>query len=649
MIHRRGSRSVGRGRALLLALSLSAAWAAFAGPLAGPAVAAACSPASQDSTPIPPAAQHVVVLVHGWDGEPSSWGDPCSPSSTDGYLSRQLGSGYTFLRFSYKSLAAQWAADPRIRDPLADYLVRAAAASSDHHVIVVAHSMGGIAALFAMTSAPQAAAARAAVRGLITLSAPYRGSPWGDTALASTNAELLGPGTWQDIFHAELDHTPAAIMGQSGGLPSGARCLAPPSRLPADCTPVPSVPSDLPVAAYGGSVQVARTLFGHTIAVAYVGGDGIVPVDSATLGARPNGPSGEAYLSSCGITGGAVTTGLRAAGLTIDAADVLIANLDKVDPARWISEDVASHIVKGTDVGALLSTDKVVPDVGNLTLAVASLFAPCFHSHIVTVPDVLNRVSTQIRSMLANAPLLPLLPETAANAKQLQAMLTQANVPLHSSRARGCGSVFVYGAQLITGDADVAIGGVNGSCGGDGGAEFFQIRAARVVAHAIGTIYAPHGADADVIIRPYGIRRTSEYLLTYTGQNGDGTVSGIVLLPVPSIEDFVGTWSGHGRQLQVDSSGSATVDQFNGCCDKAAHVRLELTGTPERSGDAITMSYHVQAVQVFNPSDFSAAFPAPRAGQVGTVSLTAGVITTTLLNHITFCDVGGDETGACGA
>ena len=134
MIHRRGSRSVGRGRALLLALSLSAAWAAFAGPLAGPAVAAACSPASQDSTPIPPAAQHVVVLVHGWDGEPSSWGDPCSPSSTDGYLSRQLGSGYTFLRFSYKSLAAQWAADPRIRDPLADYLVRAAAASSDHHV-----------------------------------------------------------------------------------------------------------------------------------------------------------------------------------------------------------------------------------------------------------------------------------------------------------------------------------------------------------------------------------------------------------------------------------------------------------------------------------------------------------------------------------
>ncbi|MGN6472922.1 MAG: esterase/lipase family protein, partial [Mycobacteriales bacterium] len=351
--------------------------------------APSCSASVAQSTPVPQAARHVVVLVHGWDGAPGNWGLAGSPASTDGYLAQQLGTTYTFLRFSYQDVDAQWAADPRISQCLASYLVRAASASADHKVVVVAHSMGGIATLFAMTDGPQASAARRAVAGMVTLSTPYTGSPWGDTAAASFISAATLHGSLLDVIHAITDHTPAAVLWQSDPLPSGARCLAPPSRQPRDCARVPPVPNGMPVAAYGGRAQIERTFFGHVVATEDVGGDGIVPLDSATIGAREVDGAGESYTTTCTMSPSALQAEASELGLDVDVIDY------------WLGE-----LTGGGDFGTLLGADTITPDPSALYNGLLSLLTPCSHTQIIHDSDVLVHAAHQIGLMtqLAQSP-----------------------------------------------------------------------------------------------------------------------------------------------------------------------------------------------------------------------------------------------------
>ena len=87
--------------------------------------------------------------------------------------------------FDYGSNSATWAADEMVAGCLADYVAAVSDAYAkksgwDRKVILVAHSMGGLASLYAT----QRGQARDRIGGLITFDTPYLGSPFGNTLVA---------------------------------------------------------------------------------------------------------------------------------------------------------------------------------------------------------------------------------------------------------------------------------------------------------------------------------------------------------------------------------------------------------------------------------------------------------------------------------
>ena len=111
-----------------------------------------------------------VIFVHGINSGAGTW-DPQSPGSIAGQVARLR--GFTAWTFDYSHESLDWVTNSAIGPSLAD-AISCLAQASGNQVIIVAHSMGGLAAQYAIGEPGSPAAGH--VAELITLGTPYTGS-----------------------------------------------------------------------------------------------------------------------------------------------------------------------------------------------------------------------------------------------------------------------------------------------------------------------------------------------------------------------------------------------------------------------------------------------------------------------------------------
>lgn len=118
----------------------------------------------------PTAGSVPVVFVHGIVSSPAMW-KPADPGS----LAWQTATtpGFTAWTFDYSAEALDWVTNQAIGPALAS-AIGCLAQASGHKVIIVAHSMGGLAAQYAVGEPGSPAAGE--VAGVITVGTPYTGS-----------------------------------------------------------------------------------------------------------------------------------------------------------------------------------------------------------------------------------------------------------------------------------------------------------------------------------------------------------------------------------------------------------------------------------------------------------------------------------------
>jgi hypothetical protein len=114
-----------------------------------------------------------------------------------------------------------------------------------------------------------------------------------------------------------------------------------------------------------------------------------------------------------------------------------------------------------------------------------------------------------------------------------------------------------------------------------------------------------------------------------------------------TLASFAGTWYGHTRLLKITRTGLATESVNSGCCDHAITFKMRLSH-PRGTTSVGSVLARVVAVRVFNPADFSKAFPPPKVGQTRRMTLRHGVIVDPFL-RTTYCDMAADMKGYCGA
>ncbi|MEZ6243922.1 MAG: hypothetical protein R3B57_12870 [Phycisphaerales bacterium] len=215
----------------------------------------------------PPPGSRVVLLVHGLD-EPGDIWDDLTPVLAD--------AGYTPIRFDYPNDQAV----PRSGALLADAL-GALRDGRIEHLAIVAHSMGGLVTLDALTR--DDAPTRPEVGRLITIGTPFAGSPWASLRWAGEVREQVqrlteaGVEGVADLRRFLDDGEGEASLDLEPGSPFLTELLARPRPRGLEFTcirgrlvaPGPGAPPDLRI--------IADTL-----------GDGVVPIDSAVLTGVPD-------------------------------------------------------------------------------------------------------------------------------------------------------------------------------------------------------------------------------------------------------------------------------------------------------------------------------------------------------------------------
>jgi pimeloyl-ACP methyl ester carboxylesterase len=225
-----------------------------------------------------------VVIVHGFTGS----GQAIMPLF-DALNASPMSAEMSMSVFDYGDVSTRWVDDPGIGPRLGEWIDCLADASLEGggpgRVAVVAHSMGGLAARFALDDAGVGAEKVALVA---TLGTPHEGSVW---AGPPTDGSTLGT-LVRALFEA-LDVT--AIVGETD---TGAgRALAVGS---AELASLAGWPEGVPVwAGAGDFVGEPRFLFstGPTVSA----GDGLVSVSSATARAPTVGGLGGVEVDECRI------------------------------------------------------------------------------------------------------------------------------------------------------------------------------------------------------------------------------------------------------------------------------------------------------------------------------------------------------------
>ncbi|SDH31666.1 Putative serine esterase [Pseudonocardia oroxyli] len=323
----------------------------FVGPTAETAHAAESCTVQTDVVGTP------VVLVHGWTS------DSDGMIGTANGLDQRLPRGqYTYLRFDWGPSATTWP-DSSSRTPqcLADYIVSAWRKGGQRQkVVVVAHSMGGIASRFASTlsSTVDGTPVSDAMSGLVTLSTPHLGSPWGNTGFATFVERWVK----------------RAVPVQPDGMPAR-ECLAAPGFQPKGCEVPPYMPPGITIDEIGTQITIRRTLFGlgpiklGPSAEISAWGDGIVPADSAS-----------GYLTSVpGTKPPRVKATLNTVPCTYDT-DYLMAQVVGGRSPLGLATATFGNVL--LDSAALDDLAAGRPSAATLEIAAYTAFTPCFHTEI---------------------------------------------------------------------------------------------------------------------------------------------------------------------------------------------------------------------------------------------------------------------------
>ena len=335
------------------------------------------------SAPQVPKDRQPLVLIHGWTGHASGWND------TIAGLKQRLPETFQYLTFDYENYNTDWAAEPTVADCLARFINDVGdqheRAGGDGKVYMIAHSMGGLAVLFASDPAyARTPIGEARFGGLTTIGTPYQGSPFGGTSLAQG---------WESVW--EKFWGPQDVL--PGRTSNAAKCLARHDEkhwLPAGCARPPAAPGR-PITMISSTTTISRTLFGMKLYDIPLSTDGVVPVTSASgyLSAEYDRKGVKAHLGvrdvTCQTTSDQTLTLLRGA-------------------LKGRSGGVVGAII-GAEVAALgqLGHDNAVLDqilsgepgmeLGTMSLVSAWLDS-CGHSNSSKNPQVMDRMADSVLS-----------------------------------------------------------------------------------------------------------------------------------------------------------------------------------------------------------------------------------------------------------
>ncbi len=119
-----------------------------------------------------------------------------------------------------------------------------------------------------------------------------------------------------------------------------------------------------------------------------------------------------------------------------------------------------------------------------------------------------------------------------------------------------------------------------------------------------------------------------------------------------TLRTFAGYWYGHDRGLSISRDGRGYEEISSGCCQYLIKLRFQLSrprGSSDRALAAATVTWvRVYDSTWFTATWFTAKFPEPHVGQVGTITLHAGVIQEPLGGD-NYCGTAATGLMPCGA
>ncbi|MDT4913090.1 MAG: hypothetical protein QOC66_2218 [Pseudonocardiales bacterium] len=338
------------------------------------------APATTPATHAQSPSRRPVIFVHGWTADGNAL------RCTGEVLTRQLNSRIVPFYFDYHQNATIWAGNSAVSGRLASYIKDVSAAyrraGGDGKVLLVGHSMGGLAALYASSSAG------ADIGGVVTFDTPYLGSPFGNTSIAGSLQGLQQHGVNVPL---PGDDAQVCLAPHENGAPLAGGCHY---SLP------PYLPANVPITQIGGSITVRRTFLGIHMYDLPFDSDGIVSLPSSQgyleigkRAARPHGQPIDTATDNCTITSDSVSNAVKAAGWT---GNLLVGFA--AGAGQFFADNSA---LDGLNSGHL--TAGLIAYLGAITLA-----APCSHTHVYTDQSALNQATEAL-----NADLGRLAPSTA--------------------------------------------------------------------------------------------------------------------------------------------------------------------------------------------------------------------------------------------
>lgn len=330
---------------------------------AAPVCSSKSTPVSQSQS----AGRRPVVFVHGWTAS-GTYFEPLG-SALVGKLANAVQPFY----FDYGADSATWAGSSVVSGCLAQYIDDVSAAYSavggDGKVLLVAHSMGGLAILYAATNDSKAAAA---IGGVVSLDTPYEGSPFGGTNAAAT-VESLSESQKNIALPPSGSDAQTCLGVHSDGSPLPAGCkYGLPSYLPASS----------PLTQIGGSVTVQRTLLGVHLYDIGLNSDGIVPL-----------PSSQGYIPALDASK------LPKAEPISDEPVTCSLTSDSIETAIGGDSAVAAQFFADGNALDGLTSGQLTPGLA-IYLGAAAKLAPCSHINIASDPAAIEQTAEALQADL---------------------------------------------------------------------------------------------------------------------------------------------------------------------------------------------------------------------------------------------------------
>jgi hypothetical protein len=325
---------------------------------------------------------HPVVLIHGWDG--------AAMGGTRTALEKKMTPGWQFLLYDYSSVHDHWASRPEVAGCLAQYLLQVSDAhrhaGGDGIVYLVAHSMGGLAASYAIDPAYGGIPGLAdRIGGLTTIDTPWTGAPWGGTDYARllqaiANRDLPGPDTdaWKCL-----------------------RTLSPGGR--GGCSVPRYLPGTIPVDQIAAEITVQRTFFGFHAYDIPLASDTVVPARSqhgylgsasgSTFGHRTTLPD-----VPCTMTMNAL---IAEGGTRLSARGGPLAGI-----LGGLTATEAQLLYDGRALDAVASGHASASLIE--FLAAAFVLSPCAHTNMPKNPAAIGAIVSSLRTQAASRSYLDL-------------------------------------------------------------------------------------------------------------------------------------------------------------------------------------------------------------------------------------------------